>query len=415
MSEAASRPSPELHLGFWMLVSGGHIGSWRHPATRPETLLSVDHYAEIARIAARGKFDMVFFEDTLGARERNGGIFGEASVNSLDPVVQIAALAGATQDIGLAASYSTTYHPAEMLADKFATVQRLSRGRAAWNMVTSGDIAARNFGSGQHPERAARYAKAHETVETAKAFWAGGPDLPGGEPVLIQAGMSQWGLDFAATYGEGIFAMMKDVESGQAFRANLRRLAMEKGRSPDSLRILPGFMSLIGSTAAEVEDKKAFYRDLIHPALLRGMLGERFNFDFTAYPLDRPFPMEEILEHLEERPIIGGNRARFVEEIRPGETIAAYAERTARKISNHITVIGTPEDVADTMQVWLQSGGCDGFIMQALQIPIELALFVDEVVPILQRRGLQRTDYRGSTLREHLGLVQAAPRATASA
>ena len=414
MSEAVSRPSQELHLGFWMLTSGGHIGSWRHPATRPETLLSVDHYLETARIAARGKFDMVFFEDTLGARERNGGIFGEASVNSLDPVVQIAALAGGTQDIGLAASYSTTYHAPQILADKFATVQRLSGGRAAWNMVTSGDIAARNFGSGKHPERAVRYAQAHETVETAKALWAGGPDLPGGEPVLIQAGMSQWGLDFAATYGEGIFAMMKDVQSGQAFRASLRRLAMEKGRSPDALKILPGFMSMIGSTAAEIEDKKAFYRDLIHPALLRGMLGERFNFDFTAYPLDRPFPMDEILEHLEERPIIGGDRARFVKEILPGETIASYAERMAGKISNHITAIGSPEDVADTMQIWLQSGACDGFVMQTLQIPVELALFVDEVVPILQRRGLQRTDYRGATLRDHLGLVRMGSDAMAS-
>jgi alkanesulfonate monooxygenase SsuD/methylene tetrahydromethanopterin reductase-like flavin-dependent oxidoreductase (luciferase family) len=413
MSEA-SRPSQELHLGFWMLVSGGHIGSWRHPATRPETLLGVDHYVETARIAARGKFDMVFFEDTLGARERNGGILGEASVNSLDPVVQIAALAGATKDIGLAASYSTTYHAPQVLADKFATVQRLSGGRAAWNMVTSGDIAARNFGSGKHPERSVRYAQAHETVEAIKRLWGAVPDMPGGEPVLIQAGMSQWGLDFAATYGEGIFAMLKDVPTGQAFRANLHRLAMEKGRSPDSLKILPGFMCLIGSTAAEIEEKQAFYRDLIHPALLRGMLGERFNFDFTDYPLDQPFPMDEILEHLEERPIIGGDRSRFVKEVEPGETIAAYAERTARKLSNHITVIGTPEDVADTMQTWLQSGGCDGFIMQALQIPIELELFVDQVVPILQRRGLQRTDYRGSTLREHLGLSRSPRKLAAS-
>ena len=288
----------------------------------------------------------------------------------------------------------------------------MSGGRAAWNMVTSGDIAARNFGSGQHPERAVRYAKAHDTVETAKALWASGAELPGGEPVLIQAGMSQWGLDFASTYGEGIFAMMKDLETGKAFRTNLRRVAMDKGRSPDALRILPGFMSLIGSTAAEIEEKQEFYRELIHPALLRGMLGERFNFDFTDYALNQPFPMDEILEHLEERPIIGGARARFVQEIQAGETIAAYAERTARKLSNHITVIGTPDDVADAMQVWLQSGGCDGFIMQALQIPVELELFVDEVVPILQRRGLQRTDYRGSTLREHFGLVRSTPRVT---
>jgi alkanesulfonate monooxygenase SsuD/methylene tetrahydromethanopterin reductase-like flavin-dependent oxidoreductase (luciferase family) len=275
-------------------------------------------------------------------------------------------------------------------------------------MVTSGDVAARNFGSGAHPEKAIRYAKAHETIDEVKALWATGPDLPGGEPVLIQAGMSQWGLDFASTYGEGIFTMFKDVEHGRAYRSSLRGMAMEKGRSPDSIKILPGFMPLIGSTAAEVEDKKAFYRELVHPAILRGMLGERFNFDFTDHRLDEPFPLEEILEHLQERPMIGGDRTRFVNEIRPGDTVAAYAERMAATISNHVTAIGTPEDVADVMQAWLEGGACDGFIMQALQIPLELELFVDEVVPILQRRRLQRTDYRGSTLRDHLGLRTAA-------
>jgi alkanesulfonate monooxygenase SsuD/methylene tetrahydromethanopterin reductase-like flavin-dependent oxidoreductase (luciferase family) len=404
MSGEEARPSKALHLGFWMLTSGGHIGSWRHPRTSPEALLRCAHYVEASRIAERGKFDMVFFEDTLGARERNGGVFGEASINSLDPLVQIAALAGATRDIGLAASFSTTYHPPQILADKFATIQRLSGGRAAWNMVTSGDVAARNFGSGRHPERAVRYAKAHETVDAVRARWGRGPDLPGGEPVLIQAGMSQWGLEFAASFGECIFTLAKDLEAGLAFRTTLRRLVMEKGRAPDAIKILPGLMPLIGSTTAEVEDKRAFYRDLIHPAILRGMLGERFNFDFTDYPLDQPFPMDDILEHLQERPMIGGDRTRFVNEIRPGDTVAAYAERMASRLSYHAPAVGSPEEVADQLQAWLNAGACDGFIVQALHIPLELELFVDSVVPILQQRGLHRTDYRGSTLRDHFGL-----------
>jgi alkanesulfonate monooxygenase SsuD/methylene tetrahydromethanopterin reductase-like flavin-dependent oxidoreductase (luciferase family) len=404
MTGDPASPGDQLHLGLWMLTSGGHIASWRHPATRPQDLLGIDYYVQVTRIAARGKLDMVFFEDTLAARERNGGIFGEASINSLDPLVQIAALAGATTDIGLAASYSTTYHDPRSLADKLATIDRLSGGRVAWNMVTSGDVAGRNFGSGRHPERSIRYAKAHETIDAVKAMWASGPGSPQGQPVLIQAGMSQWGLDFASSYGEGIFAAFKDIEGGRAFRANLRALAMGKGRSPDAVKILPGFMPVIASTAAELADKKAFYRELIHPALLRGVLGERFNFDFTHYDLDRPFPLDDIMAHLEERPMIGGSRERFVKEIRPGETIAAYAERAACRLSYHLTAEGGPEDIADFMQAWLQAGACDGFIMQALQIPDELAVFVDEVVPILQRRGVYRTDYAGSTLRDHLGL-----------
>jgi alkanesulfonate monooxygenase SsuD/methylene tetrahydromethanopterin reductase-like flavin-dependent oxidoreductase (luciferase family) len=404
MSGDPSAPGRELHLGLWMLTSGGHIGSWRHPKTKPETLLTIGHYVEAANLAARGKFDMVFFEDTLAVRERNGGVFGEASINSLDPLVQIAALAGATRDIGLASSFSTTYHAPRLLADKFATIDRLSGGRAGWNMVTSGAAAGRNFGSGAHPEHATRYGLAHETIEFVKSCWAALPPSPQGRPVLIQAGMSSWGLDFASSYGEAIFAGFKDVEQGRAFRANLRRLAMDKGRSPDALKVLPGFMALVGSTTAEVAEKRAFYRELIHPALLRGMLGERFNHDFADLDLDAPFPIDEILDGLEERPNIGGDRARFVKEIRPGETMLAYAERMASKLSGHLTCEGTPEAVADFMQAWLEGGGCDGFIMQTLQMPVELGIFVDQVVPILQRRGLYRRDYRGSTLRSHLGL-----------
>jgi len=136
MTGDPAKPGDLLHLGFWMLTSGGHVGSWRHPSTQLERLLTIDHYVETARLAARGKFDMVFFEDTLAARERNGGVFGEVSFNSLDPLVQIAALAGATSDIGIAASFSTTYHSPRVLADKFATIDLLSGGRAGWNMVT---------------------------------------------------------------------------------------------------------------------------------------------------------------------------------------------------------------------------------------------------------------------------------------
>ena len=408
MSDDPSAPGDLLHLGFWMLTSGGHIGSWRHPATEPEKLLGIDYYVQTARLAAKGKFDMVFFEDTLAARERTGGVFGEASINSLDPLVQIAALAGATRDIGLAASFSTTYHSPRTLADKFAAVDHLCGGRAGWNMVTSGAAAGRNFGSGAHPEHQARYGLAHEVTEQVKAHWAAGPASPQGHPVLIQAGMSPQGLEFASSYGEAIFAGFKDVEGGRAFRTNLRTLVKGKGRRPDAVKVLPGFMPVIASTAAELADKKAFYRDLIHPALLRGMLGERFNIDFTDVDLSQPFPMDEIRDGLEDRPMIGGDRARFVREIVPGETVGAYAERMASKLSGHLTAEGRPEDIADFMQTWLQGGGCDGFIMQALQSPLELELFVDQVVPILQKRGLHRQDYRGSTLRDHLGLKKPA-------
>ena len=399
--------APTLHLGLWLLTGGNHVAAWRHPGSRPEELLHLEHYVQAARIAERGKLDMVFFEDTLAARERNGAIFGEVAPNSLDPVVQIAALAGATESIGLAASCSTTYQTPEALAAKFAAVDALSGGRAGWNMVTSGAAAGRNFGSGEHPDRAVRYAGAHEVIDRVKAIWAD-PALtqpsPQGRPVLIQAGMSEWGLDFASSHGEGIFSSFKDLAGGQAFRADIRARAQAKGRSPDALKLMPGFLPIVGSTDAEARRKAEEYRELIHPAIRLGMLGERFNIDFTGRAMDAPFPVEEILASLEDRPNIGGERSRFLEEVEPGDTIGAYSARMTARPTSHLMAVGGPEQVADFMQTWLVEGGCDGFILMVLQIPLELEVFVDEVVPELQRRGVFRRDYEGATLRGHLGL-----------
>ncbi len=223
--------------------------------------------------------------------------------------------------------------------------------------------------------------------------------------MLIQAGMSAWGLDFASTWGEAIFSAFGTLQAGQAFRTQLRGMAEARGRSPDAVKILPGFMPIIGSTEAEAEAKLDFYRDLIHPRLQLGMLGERFNIDFEGRAMNAPFPVDEIMATLEDRPNIGGERARFLADIQPGDTIGAYCARMVQKPTGHLSKTGAPEQVADFMQTWLLEGGCDGFILQALQIPVELELFVDEVVPILQRRGVFRRDYEGSTLRSHLGLA----------
>jgi alkanesulfonate monooxygenase SsuD/methylene tetrahydromethanopterin reductase-like flavin-dependent oxidoreductase (luciferase family) len=394
----------EIHLGLWLLGGGHHIAAWRHPLSDPAELTRIEHYVRVARTAERGKLDMVFFEDTLAPRERNGGVFGEACFNSLDPLVQIAALAAATDRVGLAASYSTTYSPPQVLADKFATIDALSGGRTGWNMVTSDASAGRNFGEGEHPDHVARYSAAHETVQAVRSAWAERGPSPQGQPVLIQAGMSQWGLDFAATYGEAIFAMFSQPEASRDFRSSLREMAAAKGRSPDSVKVLPGFMPVIGSTEQEARQKADLYRELIDQRLVRAMLGERFNIDFTDRSLDAPFPMEEIQATIDERPNVGGPRSRNLAGVLEGETMAAYADRMTARASGHLSKVGTPDQIADFMQDWTQSGGCDGFIVQALQLPLEFELFVDEVVPVLQRRGLFRRDYAGDTLRSHLGL-----------
>jgi len=393
-----------LHLGLWLLTCGHHIGAWRQTASDPAAITGIDHYVRLARLAERGKLDMVFFEDTLAPRERNGGVFGEAPFNSLDPLIQIAALAAATERIGLAASYSTTYNSPEVLAAKFGTIDTLSHGRAGWNMVTSDASAARNFGAGGHPDHTRRYAAAHEVVHAVRESWASGAPSAQGQPVLIQAGMSTWGLDFAATFGEAIFAAFANLEAGRAFRSGLREQVAAKGRTPNSVKVLPGFMPIIGATEQAAQEKAEVYRELIHPRMVRAMLGERFNIDFTDRPMDSLVPVEEIKATLEDRPNVGGPRSRFLADVREGETIAAYAQRMAARPSGHLTKVGAPDQIADFMQAWVEGGGCDGFIVQALQLPVEFELFVDEVIPVLQRRGLFRRDYAGATLRSHLGL-----------
>jgi alkanesulfonate monooxygenase SsuD/methylene tetrahydromethanopterin reductase-like flavin-dependent oxidoreductase (luciferase family) len=412
LAPSMSEPGKTLHLGLWMLTTGHHIAAWRHPASRPEDILHVEFYQTLARIAEAGKFDMVFFEDTLAARERNGEIFGEVSIYSLDPVVSIAALALATERIGLAASYSTTYHAPHDLAAAFAAIDHLSGGRAAWNLVTSGPAAARNFGPAEHPDKETRYARAGEVVKTCKALWEGRGDAvtitpPQGHPVFIQAGMSPWGMDFAAAFAEVIFCAARTLEEGQAFRAAMREKARSHGRAPDSLKTLPGFFPVIGATETEALEKEAYFRELTHPAIQMAMLSERFNLDLSQYPADKPFPMADILPRLEARPNIGGDRARFLADVGETQTIADYCrEMAARTYSSHQYKAGSPEQIADHMGHWLTTGGCDGFILMPAQMPGEFQLFVDQVVPELQRRGLFRQDYEGPTLRDHLALAR---------
>jgi alkanesulfonate monooxygenase SsuD/methylene tetrahydromethanopterin reductase-like flavin-dependent oxidoreductase (luciferase family) len=390
-----------------MLTTGHHIASWRHPKSRPEDILTLEFYQELTAIAEAGKLDMVFFEDTLAARERNGQIFGEVSIYSLDPVVSIAALSLASRNIGLAASYSTTYHQPATLAAKFAAVDHLSGGRAAWNLVTSGPAAARNFGAREHPDKATRYAHARSVVSYCKAAWDREPRPPQGYPVFIQAGMSEWGMAFAASFAEVIFSAARTLEDGQAFRAAMREKAAGFGRDPDGMKVLPGYFPIVGSTEKDALEKEDYFRELTHPNIQMGLLSERFNLDLSAYPLDGPFPMADILPGLEARPNIGGERSRFLADIAEGETIGDYCRKmAARTYSSHQYKAGTPNQIADHMTHWLKSGACDGFILMPAQAPDEFQLFVDHVIPALRRRGVLREDYTGPTLRDHLGLAR---------
>jgi len=432
------------HLGLWLLSHGHNIAAWRHPASDPAGLTRIDHYLNATKIAARGKLDMIFFEDTLAARERNGHVFGEVAMNSLDPMTIIAALSAATQDIGLAASYSSTYHDPYLLASKIATIDHLSKGRTGWNVVTTDASAGRNFSDKGHPDKDLRYATARETIDIIRALWGSWsgdaviadkarglfydpakvralnfagkwnavrgplnlPRTPQGNPVFIQAGMSETGMDFAAYFAEVIFCSMSTKEQGIAFRNGMRERAAGYGRDPDTIKTMPGFVPIVASTDKEAREKEEFYAELVHPNIQMALLSERFNMDMSGYRMDAPFPFEDVLAALDAdtRPNVGGDRRKHLANIKPDDTLGSYCKRLTRRTYSHVHCVGGPETIADFIGEWIGEGACDGFILLPWHFPLELEVFVDQVVPVLQKRGLFRKDYSGGTMRDHFGL-----------
>lgn len=434
----------KMHILLWLQNLGHNLAAWRHPDSRTQDFLTVDYLRDVGSLAESGKLDMVFIEDVMFTRESGGRYFGEVSINSMDPSIIIAALSSVTEKIGLAATYSTTYHEPEVLARKFATLDHLSKGRLAWNVVTSDPRVARNFGATLHPDKELRYRKAADTIAAIKALFdswrddalvfdqAGGrfydpervrpvahngefvrvqdalgvPRSPQGHPVFIQAGMSEWGLDFAASFAEAVFASAKSLELARDYRTALKQKVADKGRDPDGIKIFPGFVPIVGSTEEEARRKEAYFDSLVHPRAMLNLLREQFHLDFSQHSLDDPFPVETIMAS------DGYTNGRtqvphYLKAIRGQESMATYCRRHMRSLG-HQYIVGTPEQVADFMQGFVDGGGCDGFVLAPSHIPGELKTFIEEVVPVLQKRGAFRQDYEGTTLRDHLGLSRPA-------
>ncbi|PZW44770.1 FMN-dependent oxidoreductase (nitrilotriacetate monooxygenase family) [Humitalea rosea] len=431
----------QLHLGLFIYPGGHHIAGWRHPSVTAAGLSTLDFYRTAAQLAERGKFDLFFVGDTLFTRERDGRFFGRQAISNLDPVSLLSTLSSVTERLGLVGTLSTTYHEPYAIASKFATLDHLSRGRAGWNVVTTWeDKAALNFSRDRSMEKADRYIRGREFIDVCTALWDSWDDAallrdqatgqfcdpalidridhrgdsftvrgplrqprpPQGWPVLVQAGGSPPGRDFAAAVGEAIFTAQSRIEEAREFRSSTHARMAGYGRRPEEVVIMPGLSPLLGSTEAEALRLERETGDLVHPDVGIWMLSENLNFPLYERDPHDLLPIEEIRRV--KKPTANADTL-LSEAARQKLTIDGAARFIARSRA-HQNFVGTPEQLADLMELWLKEGACDGFNLMPPYFPDQLAVFVDQVVPVLQRRGLFRKEYEGTTLREHLGLAK---------
>jgi len=427
-----------MHLNLFLMNTGHHEASWRHPGTAPRRITELDYYREIGAIAERGKLDSLFLADTyvLPATIRHKVLHG------LEPFTLLSAIAAVTKHIGLIGTASTTFNEPFHVARKFASLDHISGGRAGWNIVTTAsEGAAYNFGDQPLMDHAERYLRADEFVRVVQALWDSWgedalradkdsgvyadlekirriehrgehfavrgplnmPPAPQGRPVLVQAGSSEDGMSFAAKFAEAAFTAQSTFERGQAFYREMKSRMGKYGRRPEELRVLPGFFTVVGDTEAEARELERELDELTIPAYGLERLSTLFKVDLTGYPLDAPVP----LELLPERGAINGNRGRYelIESMARKEklTIRQLIMRTAGS-RGHAACTGTPVQIADELERWFAGGAADGFNLMPSHLPGGLSDFVDKVIPELQNRGLFRTEYEGNTLRGHYGL-----------
>ncbi|MDS1141246.1 LLM class flavin-dependent oxidoreductase [Pusillimonas sp. SM2304] len=426
-----------LHLNLFIFGCGHHRAAWRHPDSAVERLGDIGYYEQLAQTAERGKLDAIFFAD------------GQSTDNLpdgprwfLEPLTALAAISRATQRIGLISTVSSTFYTPFHAARMVASLDHISKGRIGWNVVTSMfDSEARNHGFDAMPGHDWRYTRAEEFVDVALRLWDSwrddAPQLdrqgayvspesvraidhqgehfrvdgpltiprpPQGHPVLFQAGASEQGRDLAARRAEAIYAVAYDLAAAQDYYRDIKRRVREAGRT-DPVPIMPGLVAYVGSTQDEARAKQRALDELLPAQDALRQLGMYVGQDCTAWELDAPVPALPPLE------AFTGPKGRYATVLRIIQTEQPTVRQLLGRLAaggGHCTMVGTPEQIADEMERWLLNEGADGFNLMPPALPGGIDDFVDQVVPVLQRRGLFRKDYETDTLRGHLGLPRPA-------
>jgi FMN-dependent oxidoreductase (nitrilotriacetate monooxygenase family) len=452
MTGKGNTPMKQMTLVAFLQAQNcsNYVGSWRHPATMQD-YLRPEYYQRIARTLEAGCFHMAFFDDRLAMPDILGHDHAEAVRNGirvvkLDLVSILTAMGLATSKLGLGGTYSTTYYEPFHVARVFATLDHMLGGRAAWNVVTSlNDSEAHNMGADDHLEHDLRYDRADEFLEIVLSHWDSWgddaiiqdresgifadpskvrrldhkgkwfksrgpftvPRTPQGRPVLIQAGQSGRGKSFAARWGDLVFVIYPNMEVAKRGYRDFKEQVAASGRDPATVRICPAVYSIVGETEAAAQEKRALIDNLAKPVDGLSLLSEALNYDFASKGLDDAFTDDELagikgLQALRDRVVASSGKR--------NPTLRDFVEITGRGTIREFPVFcGTPKRVADEMQAWLEGGACDGFVLAATHMPGTYEEFVRLVVPELQRRGVFRKKFTGTTLRENLGLPRAEP------
>jgi alkanesulfonate monooxygenase SsuD/methylene tetrahydromethanopterin reductase-like flavin-dependent oxidoreductase (luciferase family) len=418
----------QIHLGAHF-PGVNNTTVWSDPRAGSQTdFASFVHFAQNAE---RGLMDFVFLAEGLRLREHRGRIHDLDVVGRPDTFTVLAALAAVTSRIGLAGTINTTYNEPYELAGQFASLDHLSAGRAAWNMVTTSDaFTGENFRRGGFLPREQRYERAAEVVAVTRALWDShgaeiehhGPQFdvrgrfslspsPQGHPVLIQAGDSAQGRDFAAATADAIFTLHGTLEAGQVFYADVKGRLPQHGRSAADLKVLPGVTFVLGDTDAEAQEEAArIRRQQVSPQTAIAFLEQVWGRELSEYDPDGPLP--DVEPDVENVSITRG-RVRHARDPRAvaqewHDYADAHGGLSIREVviekTGRQSFIGSPRTVAARMDEFVQRDACDGFILVPHLTPGGLDRFVAEVVPELQDRGSYRTAYPGPTLRDHLGL-----------
>ncbi len=426
----------KIHFGLFLLGTGSHVAGWRVPGA-VDSFQDIEMVRQIAAEAERGLFDLIFMGDNLNADPAAHPSY----TARLEPLTLLSAVAGATRHIGLGATVSTTYSDPFTVARLFASLDHISGGRAAWNAVTTANpAAAANFGT-IHPDHSKRYEIAEEFLAVVRGLWDCWADdaivadretgiyidpakvrpldhegahfkvkgplnigrSPQGQPVVLQAGGSGPGQELAAKSADVVFSVTQDLDEARAFYRSVKDRLAKYGRSEDSMVVLPGVMPIVGRTERQAHDKLAELQGFISETNALSLLSDRFGIDMSAYDLDGPVPADLVPSdnyHAFAKVMLDKAKRENM-RLRDVYNLMAAAR-------GHWVLCGTPEYVADTLETWFATRAADGFNIMPSHFPSGLTDFVDLVVPILQERGLYRTEYEGKTLRDRMGLERPA-------